>query len=142
MRYLTLKKNGTWYFRFQIPIRFRSYFGNKIELKRSIGQVDRKTPYFKSLKLQLQVKEQIAEIESGMSVVESKHEQVHITKPLTLELSKTPSNTQNGLTPEANSSCRQDAHKESNPHLAPEINAIKIVVEPKALQSAETSLGC
>lgn len=140
MRYLTLKKNGTWYFRFQIPIRFRSYFGNKIELKRSIGQVDRKTAYLQSLKLQLQVKEQIAQIESAMGFVEPENGQVRPTKPLTVKLPKTPSITHNSFISDTNVSYEQDTDIVNYARLATKHNATKKVVEPIALQSTEKSL--
>ncbi|XNH89035.1 tyrosine-type recombinase/integrase [Vibrio cyclitrophicus] len=70
MRYLSRHKNGNWYFRYQIPLRFRHLFGDKSEVKRSLGQVDKKTAYLYCLKYQLAVKERMAHINTGNVTIE------------------------------------------------------------------------
>lgn len=70
MRYLSRHRNGNWYFRYQIPERFRHIFGNKSEFKRSLGHVDKKTAYLYCLKYQLAVKERMAYINTGNVTIE------------------------------------------------------------------------
>ncbi|MFA0481819.1 DUF6538 domain-containing protein [Vibrio splendidus] len=62
MKYLTQKKTGTWYFRYQVPFLYRRFFGNRREIKKSLGTTDKMAAYIKALKLESAVKERIMTI--------------------------------------------------------------------------------
>ncbi|MDC5803773.1 site-specific integrase [Vibrio europaeus] len=59
MKYLTLSKSGTWYFRYQVPFLYRSLFDNRTEIKRSLRTSDKKEATLLSLKLEMDIRQRI-----------------------------------------------------------------------------------
>lgn len=68
MKYLTQKKTGTWYFRYQVPFLYRRFFGNRTEIKKSLHTSDKMTAHVKALKLEATIKERIMTIKQYLSL--------------------------------------------------------------------------
>ncbi|WP_407701689.1 DUF6538 domain-containing protein [Vibrio algicola] len=64
MRYLTRKPSGIWYFRYQIPKAFQAQFYNRTEFKRSLHTRDYQRAALLALKLELELRQKIAEPEN------------------------------------------------------------------------------
>ena len=63
MRYITLKSNGLWQFRYQIPSKYRKHFNNQFEFKRSFTSPSKNMAYLKSLEYELAIKNYMSEVE-------------------------------------------------------------------------------
>ncbi|ROQ71905.1 phage integrase family protein [Vibrio crassostreae] len=68
MKYLTQKKTGTWYFRYQVPFLYRRFFDNRTEIKKSLHTSDKMTAHVKALKLESAVKERIMTIKQYLTL--------------------------------------------------------------------------
>ncbi|ENB2051831.1 site-specific integrase [Vibrio fluvialis] len=68
MKYLTQKKTGTWYFRYQVPFLYRRFFGNRTEIKKSLQTSDKIAAHIKALKLEATIKERIMTIKQYLSL--------------------------------------------------------------------------
>lgn len=68
MKYLTQKKTGIWYFRYQVPFLFRRFFGNRTEIKKSLQTSDKIAAHIKALKLEATIKERIMTIKQYLSL--------------------------------------------------------------------------
>ncbi|WP_010439625.1 site-specific integrase [Vibrio cyclitrophicus] len=64
MRYLTRKPSGIWYFRYQIPKAFQAHFSNRTEFKRSLHTRDYQRAVLLALKLELELRQKIADPEN------------------------------------------------------------------------------
>ncbi|WP_146447157.1 site-specific integrase [Vibrio cyclitrophicus] len=64
MRYLTRKSSGIWYFRYQIPKAFQVQFYNRTEFKRSLHTRDYQRAVLLALKLELELRQKIADPEN------------------------------------------------------------------------------
>ncbi|EMK3394902.1 site-specific integrase [Vibrio parahaemolyticus] len=56
MRYLSLSKSGNWYFRYQLPTKYRHLFDNHTEIKQSLRTSDKQDAIIQSLRLELQIR--------------------------------------------------------------------------------------
>ncbi|NOH44475.1 site-specific integrase [Vibrio cyclitrophicus] len=61
MRYLSRKSSGIWYFRYQIPKAFQAQFSNRTEFKRSLHTRDYQCAILLALKLELELRQKIAD---------------------------------------------------------------------------------
>ena len=59
MRYLSLSKSGSWYFRYQLPTQHRHLFDNRTEIKQSLRTSDKQDATIQALRLQLEIRESI-----------------------------------------------------------------------------------
>jgi len=66
MKYLTIK-NGIWYFRYQVPLLYRSYFDNRREIKKSLATSDKMFASIKALKLEATIKEHLMTVKQKLS---------------------------------------------------------------------------
>jgi hypothetical protein len=64
MRYLSRKSSGIWYFRYQIPKAFQTQFSNRTEFKRSLHTRDYQRAVLLALKLELELRQKIADPEN------------------------------------------------------------------------------
>ncbi|GIU38688.1 site-specific integrase [Shewanella schlegeliana] len=60
MRYLTLSKSGTWYFRYQLPSHSRALFDGRREIKRSLKTSSRDQAKILALQLELDIRKTMA----------------------------------------------------------------------------------
>lgn len=65
MRYLTLKPNGKWQFRFQIPSQFRQHFNHRREVKKTLHVSSKREAYLLGIKHELAIKEFMSEVMLG-----------------------------------------------------------------------------
>ncbi|NOI80558.1 site-specific integrase [Vibrio tubiashii] len=65
MRYLTLKPNGKWQFRFQIPYQFRQHFNNRREVKKTLHVSSKQEAYLLGIKHELAIKQFMSEVMLG-----------------------------------------------------------------------------
>lgn len=65
MRYLTLKPNGKWQFRFQIPCQFRQHFNNRREVKKTLHVSSKQEAYLLGIKHELAIKQFMSEVILG-----------------------------------------------------------------------------
>lgn len=56
MRYLTLKSNGKWQFRYQIPTRYQKYFSNRQEVKNTLHVSSKQEAYILGIEHELALK--------------------------------------------------------------------------------------
>lgn len=59
MRYLSQRKNGIWYFRYQVPPKYRSLFEGRKEIKKSLATVNRREARLLALQHELKIQERI-----------------------------------------------------------------------------------
>jgi integrase len=76
MKYLTIK-NGIWYFRYQLPFLYRSYFNNRREIKKSLRTSDKMLASVRALKLEVTIKEHLMTIKQKLSQ-EAAHELIKV----------------------------------------------------------------
>ncbi|WP_394496281.1 tyrosine-type recombinase/integrase [Shewanella sp. ENK2] len=60
MRYLTLSKSGTWYFRYQLPSQYRQLFNGRVEIKRSLKTSSKSQAKILALELELDIRRTLA----------------------------------------------------------------------------------
>ncbi|PMG64490.1 site-specific integrase [Vibrio lentus] len=65
MRYLTLKSNGKWQFRYQIPERYRRHFSNRYEIKKTLHVTSKQEAYLAGIEHELALKKYMSEITIG-----------------------------------------------------------------------------
>lgn len=68
MKYLTQRKTGIWYFRYQVPFLYRRFFENRTEIKKSLQTSDKIAAHIKALKLEATIKERIMTIKQYLSL--------------------------------------------------------------------------
>lgn len=68
MKYLTQRKTGIWYFRYQVPFLYRRFFGSRTEIKKSLQTSDKIAAHVKALKLEATIKERIMTIKQYLSL--------------------------------------------------------------------------
>ncbi|WCM64906.1 site-specific integrase [Vibrio parahaemolyticus] len=61
MKYLTLSKSGTWYFRYQVPFFYRHLFDGRLEIKRSLRTSNKKKAIIAALQLEMEIRKRIME---------------------------------------------------------------------------------
>ncbi len=65
MRYLSVKPNGKWQFRFQIPSQFRRHFNHRRELKKTLHVSSKQEAYLIGIKHELAIKQFMSEVMLG-----------------------------------------------------------------------------
>ncbi|MEZ9318856.1 site-specific integrase [Vibrio sp. 10N.286.51.E5] len=76
MRYLQLKPNGKWQFRFQIPPQFRQHFNHRREVKKTLHASSKQEAYILGIQHELAIKEYMSEITIGGTV--TSFDEVHV----------------------------------------------------------------
>ncbi|MDN3682048.1 site-specific integrase [Vibrio tapetis subsp. quintayensis] len=76
MRYLSRKSSGIWYFRYQIPKAFQAQFYNRTEFKRSLHTRDYQCAVLLALKLELELKQKIADPENQSNPIHTNVEPI------------------------------------------------------------------
>ncbi|NVN84012.1 MULTISPECIES: site-specific integrase [unclassified Vibrio] len=93
MRYLTRKPSGIWYFRYQIPKAFQAQFYNRTEFKRSLHTRDYQRAALLALKLELELRQKIADPKNQFDSTQINGEPVLVSVTTKSRLQESKSST-------------------------------------------------